>query len=182
MEPARYDQRLVAVVLVLLTSLAGGCSGSAPSGDNRRVEVASDQRDLVGTWYGPDGEAVPDGTNDSGGILVLSAGPGSTTCSLQNVTVFVELAWPPGRKLDWSAGYEPEDTNRYIRQTAGSGMTTDGQSDLEADLPAAARSTGLNKDGNLLYAIESNPAAIWVQRADGRVERWARLKYGQGCA
>lgn len=179
----RHDQRSIALGLVLLSVLAGGCSGLASSGGKPQVEVASDQRDLVGSWYDADGEKVPDGTNESGGILVLSAGAGSTTCSVQDVTVFMELAWPPGRQLDWKAGYEPEDTNRYIRQTLGSGMATDGQSDLAlADLPAAALSTGLNKEGNVLYAIESKPAAIWVQRPDGRVERWARLKNGQGCA
>jgi hypothetical protein len=136
----------------------------------------------VGSWYDADGQTVPDGTNVSGGILVLAAGAGSTTCSRADVTVFMELAWPPGRRLDWNAGYQPEDTNRYIRQTAGSGMKTDGQSDLDADLPATARATGLNKDGNVLHAVESEPAAIWVQRPDGRVERWARLRHGEGCA
>jgi len=88
-----------------------------------------------------------------------------------NVTVFMELAWPPGRRLDWTAGYEPEDTNRYIRQTAGPAIKTEGESDLDAELPAAARSTGLHKDGNLLYAVESKPSAIWVQRPDGQLER-----------
>jgi hypothetical protein len=182
MKALRHDQRLMALALVLLTVLGGGCSGLTSSGDKPGVKVASDQRDLVGTWYDAKGEKVPDGTNEFGGILVLAAGAGSTTCSMQDVTVFMELAWPPGRRLDWTAGYEAEDTNRYIRQTLGSGMATDGQSDLAADLPDAARSTGLNKEGNFLYAIESKPAAIWVQRPDRRVERWARLKCGQGCA
>ena len=61
-------------------------------------------------------------------------------------------------------------------------METDGQSDLDATLPAEARSTGLNKDGNTLYAITSKPLAIWIERADQRYERWARLSPGVGCA
>jgi hypothetical protein len=180
MKAVRHLRRSIAPCLALLVLLASGCSTSAPG--TPRVKVAADQRDLVGSWYDVDGHQVPDGTNDSGGVLVLAAGAGSTTCSTENVTVFMELAWPPGRRLDWIAGYEPGDTNRYIRQTAGSAIETEGQSDLDAELPAAARSTGLNKDGNLLYTIEAKPSAIWVQRPDGSLERWARIKYGQGCA
>lgn len=114
--------------------------------------------------------------------MVLKAGSGSTNCTEDNVTVFMELAWPPGRRLDWTAGYEPDDTQRYVRQTDGSLMETDGQSDLETTLPAKARPTGLNKDGNSLYAITPKPSAIWFLRADQRIERWARLGPGQGCA
>ncbi len=144
--------------------------------------MAADQQDLVGAWRDAQGRELPDGTNGAGGILVLAAGSGSTSCSEENVTVFIELAWPPGRRLDWAAGYEPDDTQRYVRQTEGSLMTTDGQSDLDTTLPAKAWPTGLNKDGNSLYAITSKPSAIWVRRADQRVERWARLAPGQGCA
>lgn len=35
-------------------------------------------------------------------------------------------------------------------------METDGQSDLDTTLPASARPTGLNRDGNYLYAVISN--------------------------
>jgi len=183
MNVGRRLQRSTGPWLALLVVLASGCSTGNPApGGAPRVTAAPDQRDLVGTWYDVDGREVPDGTNDSGGVLVVSAGAGSTTCSSADVTIFLELAWPPGRRLDWTRGYQPEDTHRYIRQTAGSGMETDGESDLDADLPAAARPTGLNKDGNHLYAVGSQPSAIWVERPDGRFERWARLKSGVGCA
>ena len=169
--------------LGVLAALVVGCTpGLAASSDPPPVTVAPDQRDLVGPWRDAQGVEVPDGTNASGGVLVLEAGSGSTSCTKDNVTVFMHLAWPPGRRLDWNSDYDADDTQRFVRDTEGSLMKTDGQSDLDTTLPADARSTGLNKDGNTLYAIASKPAAIWIQRADQRVERWARLGASEGCA
>lgn len=173
----------VLLCLAVITALAFGCTpGRGASVGPPQVTVAPDQQDLVGLWRDADGQELPDGTNASGGVLVLSAGSGSTTCGEDHVTVFVELAWPAGRRLDWNSGYDADDTQRYVRQTEGSAIETDGQSDLDTTLPAKARSTGLNKDGNTLYAITAKPSAIWVKRADQHVERWARLASGAGCA
>ena len=169
--------------LAVLAILAVGCApGTVASPDGPRVTVAPDQRDLVGPWLDVDGRELPDGTNASGGVLVLAAGSGSTSCTEDHVTVFLELAWPPGRRLDWTAGYDEDDTQRYMRETEGSLIATEGQSDLAAALPAAARFTGFHKDGNTLYAVASKPSAVWVQRSNQRVERWARIKSGAGCA
>lgn len=133
-------------------------------------------------WFDAQGRPLPDGTTASNGILVIQAGSGSTSCSTDNVTVFVELAWPAGRRLDWNKSYGPGDTHRYIRETRGSLMATDGQSDLDAELPALAKDSGMQKDGNAIFTIASKPEAIWVRRSDGQVERWARLGSGEGCA
>lgn len=144
--------------------------------------MAPDQRDLVGPWLDAAGRELPDGTTASGGVLVLAAGSGSSTCTGDHVTVFLELAWPPGRRLDWTADYDEDDIQRYMRDTKGSLIATDGQSDLATALPTAARFTGFHKDGNALYAVASKPSAVWVQRSNQRVERWARIKPGGGCA
>jgi hypothetical protein len=144
--------------------------------------VPRDQRDLIGTWFDAQGRPLPDGTNASNGILVIQTGSGSTSCTTDNVTVFMELAWPAGRQLDWTKSYGPGDTHRYIRETRGSLMTTDGVSDLDTELPAAARDSGIHKDGNTIFAIASRPEAIWIRRNEGHVERWARLGFGAGCA
>lgn len=144
--------------------------------------VPRDQRDLIGTWLDAQGRPLPDGTNASSGILVIQAGSGSTSCTTENVTVFMELAWPAGRRLDWNKSYGPGDTHRYIRETRGSLMGTDGQSDLDTELPASAKDSGMYKNGNAIFAMTSRPEAIWIRRGDGHVERWARLGLGQGCA
>ena len=52
-------------------------------------------------------------------------------------------------------------------------MTTDGVSDLDTEVPAAARDSGIHKDGNTIFAIASRPEAIWIRRNEGHVERWA---------
>ena len=168
--------------LVVATLLAGCSSASVPVDGVPVATVSADEQDLLGTWRDADGRALPDGMSGSDGVLTVAASSGSTTCSEANGTVFLLLAWPPGRRLDWASSNDANDMYSYVRQTQGSGLKTDGPSDLDATLPAAARSTGLNKDGNLLYAITAEPAAIWVQRPDRRVERWARLGPGEGCA
>ena len=61
-------------------------------------------------------------------------------------------------------------------------MATGGQFDLDAALPGAGSATGLNKDGHTLYVTPSKPSAIWIQRPNQCVERWARLGPDEGCA
>lgn len=170
----------VLATVCLLSSMTG--CGVAASVGPPPVMVPRDQQDLVGTWHDARGNPLPDGRNASNGILVIQAGPGSTSCSTKNVTVFMELSWPPGRRLDWNQGYDPADTNRFVRDTEGSLMATDGASDLDTSLPASAENTGINKDGNSIYADVTEPDAIWVRRGSGKVERWARLGAGEGCA
>lgn len=172
------------LILALITAvvlLTGCANGYRPQGGGT---VPRDQRDLVGTWFDAQGQALPDGTNASNGILVLQAGTGSTTCSDEgeNMTVFIEMAWPPGRRLDWSRGYGEGDAQRYVRDTEGSLLAADGVSDLDTTLPREAADTGITKDGNALYAISSDPSSIWIRRPDGRIEQWASLRDGEGCA
>jgi len=169
--------------LAVIAALVAGCTPSRAVPSTPQVTVAPNQQDLVGPWRDAQGVEVPDGTNASeAGVLVLSASSVSTTCSTTNVTVLIEVAWPPGRRVDRKARSDAAATHRFLRETKGALPETDSQSDLEATLPPNARSTGLNKDGNTLYAIPSNATAIWIQRADQRVERWGRLRSGVGCA
>jgi len=128
------------------------------------------------------GSELPDETNASGEVLVLAAGSGSTSCTEDGGTVFLELAWPPGRRLDWTAGYDEDDTQRYMRETEGSLIATEGQSDLAAILPAADRFTGFTRTATPCTPSLHKPSAVWVQRSDQRVERWARTRPGDGCA
>ena len=169
------------VCFVVLLALGTSC-GRQASVRPPDVMVPRDQRDLLGTWFDAQGRPLPDGTNVSNGILVIQAGSGSTSCSTDSVTVFIELAWPAGRRLDRNTSSEPGDSHRYIRETRGSLMATDGQSDLDTELPASAKDSGIQKDGNAIFAIISRPEAIWIRRGDGHVERWARLGVGEGCA
>jgi len=170
--------------LTVIAALVSGCTPNraVPSSPSR-VTVAPDQQDLVGPWRDAQGVELPDGTKTSdAGMLVLSARSASTTCSAANATVVIEVAWPPGRGVDWKARSDAAATHRFVRETKGSQLEVDSQSDLDATLPANARSTGLNKDGNTLYAIPSDATTVWIQRADRRVERWGRLRSGAGCS
>lgn len=176
----RSRHRAFACFVVLL-AVTASCGRPASVG-SPYVMVSRDQRDLIGTWFDAQGRPLPDGTNDSNGILVIQAGSGSTSCSTDNVTVFIELAWPAGRRLDRNKSSGPGDTHRYIRESRGSLMAADGQSDLNTELPASATDSGIQKDGNAIFVITSKPEAIWVRRGDGQVERWPRLSFGEGCA
>jgi hypothetical protein len=169
--------------MTVAAALVAGCTPGRAVPSIPRVTVAPDQQDLVGRWRDAQGVEVPDGRDASdAGVLVLSAISVSTTCSTASVTVLVEVAWPPGRRVDREARSDAAATHRFLRDTKGALLETDSQSDLKAALPPNARSTGLNKDGNTLYAIPSNAKNIWIQRADQRFERWGRLKSGVGCA
>ena len=165
---------LVAIVMVT------GCASNVPSLDE--VNLPGDQEGLVGQWQDRSGRLLPDGTNDSGGILVVHSNAGSSTCSAENATVFMALAWPPGRQLDSKKPEEPGEYNRYMRDTTGSQLESDGVSDLRTELPKRAVSTGIHREGNTIHAIPSKGSAIWIQRADGHIERWPRLKTETGCA
>lgn len=141
-----------------------------------------DDETLVGRWTGNDGRLLPDGTTDSAGILVVSTSTGSSTCTDANGTVFAQLAWPVGRELNLN---DPEiddsDAPRFIRDTTGSLLKTDGPSDLDAALPSKAHATGFPLHGNTM-AFDDKPIALYVIRPNGRTERWARLVDETGCA
>lgn len=159
--------------LALLVPLAG-CTApqTIPS-----LEPPPDQVDLVGRWQDQDGADVPDGRHD---VLTLAAGVGSTSCSDRDVTVFLELAWPAGRRLDRNQATTSGDHQTYVRDPHGSYWTQE-QPDLDTRLPAAARATGLHRAGNELYTVPSDPSRIWISRPDGRIERWPRQRPGTGC-
>lgn len=178
---ARRAHNLLSLAVIAAT-VAGCTPGRAVPPSPPAVTAAPDQQDLVGRWRDAHGVEVPDGSDTaSEGMLVLRAGPGSTNCSTANVTVFLEVAWPPGRGVDWKARSDAAATQKFVRETKGSLLGTTSQSDLDATLPASARSTGLNKDGNTLYTVTSEASAIWIKRADQRIERWGKLQSGAGC-
>jgi hypothetical protein len=144
------------------------------------LRLPADQTDLVGRWRGADGRVLPDGTDQPKEVLVIRSEVGSTSCTSENVTVMLDMSWPPGSRLD---GRRPDgggESQRYVRD-ARSVMRTEGQSDFDTALPSQASLTGIHRAGNRLYAITSDPSAIWIQRSSGRVERWARLPDREGC-
>lgn len=142
------------------------------------VQTPPDQVDLVGRWQDSNGADVADGTS---GVLTLSAFSASTSCSEADPTVFLDLAWPVGSRVDQDQPSSSRDHHSYVRDPHGSSWTKD-QPDLDTKLPAAARASGLRRAGNELYAKPSDPSAIWVQRPDGHVERWPQQKQDAGCA
>lgn len=166
-------------VAFLLTS----CGGVSTGPDDGPLEVADADRNLVGRWTDRAGRELPDGSSESGGILVISSSVGSTTCTTSNVTVFIQLAWPVGTELDWDKGYdERRDAPRFVRDTAGSGLSTEGPPGaLDTTLPATATATGFTRQGNTI-SVDERQRLLYVQRPDGRTERWARLAPETGCA
>lgn len=156
----------------LLFALVAGCVGGARPADE----------DLVGRWVDASGRELPDASAASNGILVLKATIGSTTCTTDNVTVFIQLAWPVGREVDWASGdWSDQDAPSFIRDTSGGGIRTFGPSDLDVQLPRTARPTGFQHQGNQL-SVGPKPDAIYVTRPDGHTEQWARMRPGEGCA
>jgi hypothetical protein len=73
----------VAVVVALLVA----CTSSQV----HRLRPDSADADLVGRRRDTTGQELPDGTNAMGGVLVVSTGAGSTTCTEDHVTVFMHL-------------------------------------------------------------------------------------------
>ena len=143
--------------------------------------MAADEQDLLGRWTdAATGRELPDGSQASAGILVVSTSSGSTTCT-EDGTVFLQLAWPPGSEVDLFAG-KADDRNapRFIRDTTGSAMDTVGTSDLDATLPASAKPTGFRRGANTI-SVDVHAKQVYVTRPDGRTEQWARLR-GGGCA
>jgi hypothetical protein len=171
---------LAAAALLAMVMLATSCALPAPG--QPATEVARADRDLVGRWLDAEDHELPDGTDESG-ILVIRSTGGSANCDGSNVTVFLELAWPAGRRLDVSKGdVEESDAPRYLRDSVGSAIETIGSSDLDASLPGSATRTGFHRDGNTISVVADDPSSVYVTRADGRIERWARLRDGAGCA
>ena len=168
-------------VIVALVS-ACGATGVAPAQGPPPVTVRWADRDLVGRWTDAAGRELPDGTAASNGILVLQASVGSTTCSRDDVTIFLQLSWPVGRQVDWSSGnWTDDDAPVFIRDTSGGGIRTFKPSDLDTELPATARPTGFRREGNQL-SVGPEPDAVYVTRPDGHTERWSRMRPGEGCA
>lgn len=168
------------LLLALVTGCAGG--GNVPTSGPPKVTVEPADQDLVGRWVDASGRELLDASAASNGILVLQATIGSTTCTTGNVTVFIQLAWPVGREVDWNSGnWTDQDAPSFIRDTSGGGIRTFGPSDLDVQLPKTARPTGFQRQGNQL-SVGPKPDAIYVTRPDGHTERWARMRPGEGCA
>jgi len=186
MTQRRIRSTLVVLIVVAVASLSG-CGESATSGMPRAV-VAADEEGLLGRWTDATGRELPDGTQASAGILVVSTGAGSTTCT-EDGTVFLQLAWPPGSEVDLLAG-KADDRNapRFIRDTTGSAMDTVGRSDLDATLPASARPTGFRRGANTI-SVDVKERKVYLTRPDGpssgpgsvgaaapdRLDRWATV-------
>ena len=167
---------------VLAVVFMTGCDiGRSASSGPPDVTLTEADKSLVGRWKDAGGRELPDGTHASNGVLVLQTNAGSTTCTTENATVFMRLAWPVGREIGKDEPWTDAGAPEFLRDTTGSAIKTDGRSDLDTELPRSARPTGFHKDGNRL-SVDSKRVAIYVTRPDGRTERWARVMAGQGCA
>lgn len=182
---ARWMASTTRVVLLgLLMVLSSGCTtgGNVPTSGPPDVSVAPADSSLVGRWVDASGRELPDGTDASGEVLVLQANVGSTICTTDNVTVFIRLAWPVGRELNWgSEDWTDADAPQFVRDTTGSSIKTFGPSNLDAELPRTAQETGFQHQGNRL-SVDSGSVALYVTRPDNRIERWAQVRPGEGCA
>jgi hypothetical protein len=163
--------------LAALALTLTGCSSVVP-GRSPALHVDEADRDLIGRWSDASGRELEDGSN---GILVIRSQAGSTTCGEDHVTVFLELAWPVGRKIDVNQGITEEMVPRFVRDTTGALLRFDGGSDLDTDLPGSARPTGFFLNGNTIHASPDG-RAVYVTRTTQRVERWPRLKPDPVCA
>lgn len=156
--------------LVLASAVAVGC-GKA---DGNGVPIAD--RGLIGQWTDSRGRALPDGSSDrSGGLLVVRSLAGSTTCDNDHVTVFLEVAWPVGQELDTNLGITDETVPRFVRDTSGSSLKFTGESNFETQLPADAVAADFHLNGNSLYTVSADTRAVYVRRPNGAVEHWPRL-------
>lgn len=138
---------------------------------------AEADRNLIGTWVDArTGRELPAGPAHSDTTLVVATTIGSTTCTEDNATVFLSIAWPVGTESSTE-----EQELRFVRDTRGSLLETNGPSDLNVSLPKSARPTGFQREGNTI-SVDPKGRAAYVTRPDGQTERWARLKTGSGCA
>jgi hypothetical protein len=177
---------LAALAWVVMAAVAtlGGChSGEVASYGYSPAALAEADQNLFGRWTDATGRELPDGMTASGGIggtLVVVTTAGSTTCSENNTTIFLQLAWPVGTELDLTGGWKDAAAPTFVRDTTGSRMKTDGPSDLDVEPPKSARPTGFQREGNTI-SVDPKRMAVYVTRADGRAERRARLGPGEGC-
>jgi hypothetical protein len=172
--PTRRCWRGVTVVGALAVCVLGGACQASPSGPGTSVVA-----ELGGRWTDvTTGQEVPN-ADPPGSALVVGVFSSSNRCEGQDNTAILRLAWPPG-----SQAQPPYDVPSYLRDTEGSLLATvgDGQSDLDVDLPPDAPDPRFVK-GKSSIRVTADAAGAYVQRADGHVERWARLVSNTGqCA
>ena len=156
-------------------TLAFTACGSVVPGRPPELHVSAADKDLIGRWTDSSGRELEDGTSAMNGILVVHSQAGSTTCSEDHVTVFLELAWPVGRRLDTTQGITEDMALRFVRDTSGSLLKTHGASEFDTKLPKSAAPTGFFLNGNTIHT-GADGRAIFVTRSTQKVERWPRLK------
>lgn len=65
----------------------------------------------------------------------------------------------------------------FVRETGGSLLETNGDSDHAVILPDTARPTGFRRGGNTI-SVDPVPIMVYVTRGDGQVERWPQVTLG----
>ncbi|HEY9291583.1 MAG TPA: hypothetical protein VIP98_09930 [Microlunatus sp.] len=164
-------------MLVAVASCGLGSPTSYPF-----VEVPSDQTNLVGNWRDASGQVLPNGSDRSNEVLVIVSEARSMSCNEENVTVVLTMSWPPGRELDQNTTGFEDHRRQFLRDsTAAAAIPLEGESDLDADLPTTAKDTTIHRERNRLYTDPSDPSAIWIERGDGTVERWPRIREFRAC-
>ena len=76
----------------------------------------------------------------------------------------------------------PYDVPSFLRDTDNATIGTLGESDLDISPPASPPAPRFARQGNTIR-VDHQARWIYLQRSDGRVERWARLRSNVGeCA
>ncbi|GAA1853902.1 hypothetical protein ACFFOM_02945 [Microlunatus capsulatus] len=136
--------------------------------------------DLVGPWTDArTGRELPDGTGAPDRPLVVRTVLLPNDCE-KNDTVVLTLVWPVGTTRSERDLPDEALARTYLRDTRGSLLRTDGASDLDDRLPAEARPTGFERRGNAIHVVDQD-RRVYVTRADGTVESWARQLPGVAC-
>lgn len=163
---------LAASVVAVLVAAAACTEPAAPPISPAAVELGGRWTDVT------TGTEVPNG-DPPGSALVVAVVASSNRCGQQDGTAILRVSWPLGTETG-----PPYDVPSFLRDTEGAELDTvdDAQSELDVAPPPDAPPVRFTQGASSLR-ITADAGAAYVGRADGRLERWARLTSGTGqCA
>jgi hypothetical protein len=114
------------------------------------------------TWYGPDGEPIPEDTN------IINAITGPEHCGWESA-VMMHVGWPPGHDAS-----DASESRQFIRDPGG--VIDEGfakRLGLDVMLPQSADNTGFRTDFTELWLIPKDDDNAYLA-FDDHTERWPR--------
>ena len=154
--------------------LAASCT---PAPEPPQPDLTAAHTALLGRWTDlTTNSEAPAGENGWGPLAVIVFAA-SNQCADTTNTLMMKTAWPLGTTAD-----PPYNMPSFLRDTTDATIGTLGTSEFNISLPASAPAPRFAREGNTIR-VDHHARWIYLERADGRVERWARLRSNVGeCA